>query len=65
VYTGKSSAGNLHEALTSALQSAQLALGEKTSDVQFSWQVDAIKGRRGGFAGLNELTLDVKIVETR
>ena len=65
VFTGKSSTGNLQEALTSALQSAQSALNEKASDVQFSYRVDAIKGRRGGFAGLNELTVDVKVVETR
>jgi hypothetical protein len=65
VFTGKSASGSLQEALTSALQSAQLALSEKVSDAQFSYQVDAIKGRRGGIAGVNELTVDVKVVETR
>lgn len=62
VFTGRSANANLQEALNDALQKAQLKLTETVADAQFSFQVDKITGKRGGFAGTNEITLDIKIL---
>jgi hypothetical protein len=62
VFSGKSVNANLQEALNDALQKAQLTLTKTVADAQFNYQVDTITGKRGGFAGTNEITLNIKIL---
>jgi hypothetical protein len=62
LFTGKSVNASLQEALNDALQKAQLALSKNVADARFEYRVETIRGVRGGIAGTNEITVDVRIV---
>ncbi|MBK7643018.1 MAG: hypothetical protein IPJ19_08195 [Planctomycetes bacterium] len=63
VYTGHSVDGNLQEALDLALQHAQQGVADSTgiADAVFEWNLVAIRGTRGGFVGLQDLSVDVAV----
>jgi len=63
-YEGKSTAGNLQEALDDAFQRLAAELGEGgVRDASASWVATEIAGEYGGFAGLHSMI--VKIVAKR
>jgi hypothetical protein len=61
-FTGKSIHANVQEALNDALKKAQLALTKNVADARFEYRVETIQGVRGGIAGQDELTLEIKIL---
>jgi hypothetical protein len=61
VFSGRSADANFQEALNDALQKAQLELTKTVADLRFTYQVDKITGTRGGFAGVNEIKVDIKV----
>jgi len=63
LFTGKSTNANLQEALNDALQKAQLALTKNVADARFDFRLDTIQGTRGGFAGTNEISVTIRIIE--
>jgi hypothetical protein len=63
LFTGKSTNANLQEALNDALQKAQLAVTKNVADARFNFRVDTIQGTRGGFAGTNEISVTIRIVD--
>lgn len=56
-FTGKSQHGDLAEALRDALEQAQNASG--VADALIKWKLKDISGQRGGFAGVNELSVAI------
>jgi hypothetical protein len=57
--TGKSVKGSLQEALDDAIAEA-FNQGPKYPDVMFTYEIRTINGRRGGFAGFNELFVTIR-----
>ena len=62
LFTGNSKNANLQAALDDALQKAQLARSQTVADAMFDYRVETIHGRRGGFAGFNDVAVTIRIV---
>src|SRR5262249_32802103 len=62
VITGKSANGSLQEALDDALLKAQQSLAKTGADAMFGYQVDTISGKRGGIAGVKEVSVSIRIL---
>ncbi len=63
VYSGTSIDGNLQAALDEALAKAQQGVADETGiqDAVFTWELSAIHGVRGGFVGLQDLTVEITV----
>ncbi|MEW6741882.1 MAG: hypothetical protein AB1486_03900 [Planctomycetota bacterium] len=59
-YMGVSTTGNVQQALAAAIKQAQDELAKKGADMMVAWEFDSMKGRAGGIAGLNEVTVTIR-----
>ncbi len=65
IYQGESAGGNLQEALDSALQQLDGALGEGgVSDATASWKIIEVTGQRGGIAGFRRVQVKIAAIRT-
>ena len=64
LYNGVSVNGVLQEAINDALTKAQAAMGKTTADVQFTWTLSTVSGKRGGIAGSQELDVQIQVPVT-
>ncbi len=60
-FKGTSNRGDLQEAIAAALSSAEAAASARGADFMIEYEVHKIEGRRGGFAGFDQLTVTIRV----
>ena len=58
-FSGTSKNGDFQEALSSAIQAAADELGKGGADIRITWHLLLVSGVNGGFAGQNDLTVEI------
>jgi len=60
-FSGVSRQGDLNDALGDAVRKAEASAAERGADILIEWELVKVRGRRGGFAGFNEIQVTIRV----
>lgn len=60
-FKGTSNKGDLQEAIAAAVSAAEAAAASRGADFMIEYEVHKIQGRRGGFAGFDQITVTIRV----